>query len=93
MMADKNIKLTSDIMQQFADYKKLHPVWGSLHVALDDDNLKDASIQFCLNEATRTNDTKGVILAKYLLTMTKSQRARVSAKTYALIEANHVRPI
>lgn len=52
---------------------------GNLHIVLDDGNVKDSNVQFCLNQAEENGDVKGVELAKILLQMSKTQRLKLYA--------------
>jgi hypothetical protein len=62
---------------------------GSLHIWLDDDNIEDSHIQFCLECAESIGDTDGVELARLGLRMSKTQRS----KLLRLIDAAmHPRP-
>ena len=50
---------------------------GSLHVVLDDGNIGDDSIRFCLCECDKDSDKKGAELCKLLLRMSKTQRKKI----------------
>ena len=67
------------------DYYSLlgNGVGGSLHVVLDDGNLKDYHIQWCLNYALEKGDTQGMELAKALLRASWTQRTSLY-KQYSL---------
>jgi hypothetical protein len=47
---------------------------GNLHIVLDDGNLQNSSIEYCLKCAEEENDVDGVVLAKLLLLMSHTQR-------------------
>lgn len=51
---------------------------GSLHVVLDDGNLDDHSVQFCIDNARDRGDDAGVRLGELLLKMSKTQRAKAT---------------
>lgn len=51
---------------------------GSLHVVLDDMNTESCHVRFCMEWALEHGDIAGFFLAWTLLTMTRSQRARVA---------------
>ena len=55
---------------------------GNLHVVLDDSNLDDSSISFCLERAHEAGDADGVVLAEKLLALTRTQRRRLSYNKY-----------
>lgn len=50
---------------------------GSLHIVLDDGNVSDAHIRFCMDEAQKNGDEDGVILARLLLSLSKTQRRKL----------------
>lgn len=54
-------------------------VGGSLHIVLDDGNLGDSDIEWCLGEAFRNDDQAGVFLAYILLQLSSTQRRKVRA--------------
>lgn len=53
-------------------------VGGSLHIVLDDGNIRRCHVEFCRDLARERGDLLGVTLAELLLTMTVSQRRRLS---------------
>lgn len=57
-------------------------VGGSLHIVLDDGNIRDSDLRFCLDYALTKGDTEGAALARLLLGMTKTQRKKVHALFY-----------
>jgi hypothetical protein len=50
---------------------------GNLHVVLDDGNLKDSDIEFCLNNCLTENDIEGTKLCFLLLDMSITQRNKL----------------
>ena len=68
-----------EVMILVKEYYKENPVGGNLHIVLDDGNVKDSNVQFCLNQAEENGDVKGVELAKILLQMSKTQRLKLYA--------------
>lgn len=58
-------------------YYKTHPVGGSLHIVLDDCNVDDGHVEFCLNWAIEEDDAEGEALARILLRMSKTQRKKL----------------
>lgn len=68
-----------EVIKRFTAYKQRpgNGCWGSLHIVLDDGNIKDSNIQFCIDYAIKTCDTEGVELGKILLSMSKSQRLKL----------------
>jgi len=69
-----------DVIERFSVYKKIHPIWGSLHIVLDESNVKDKHVEFCKQWAMDHNDHEGIALAELLLQMSKSQRSRIDRK-------------
>ena len=53
-------------------------VGGSLHIVLEECNVKDSDVKFCLKYAKERGDGKGVELAELLLKMSKTQRGKIS---------------
>jgi hypothetical protein len=53
---------------------------GSLHIVLEDHNVEDHSVRHCLAWAQERGDVVGEALARLLLRMTRTQRARVSGQ-------------
>lgn len=49
-----------------------------LHIVLDDDNLEDRNVEFCVLEALRRGHEDCYVLAAMLRSMTRSQRGRVA---------------
>jgi hypothetical protein len=62
---------------RFADYLDGHCAWGSLHVVLDDGNLEDSHVRFCLDWAREEGDAEGADLAALLLQMSRTQRGKI----------------
>jgi len=69
--------IPKDIMRRFRDYFADHPTWGVLHIALDDGNLEDSHIQFCIEYAGEQGDAEGQALARILMDFTPAQRAKM----------------
>lgn len=55
---------------------------GNLHVALDDGNLDNGSLQFCLSECEREHDYDGATIMRLMLQMTRTQRRHICEKVY-----------
>lgn len=60
-------------------YRKLpgNLAGGSLHILLDNGNVNDDHIEFCIETATEKGDVPGIQLARVLKVMSKTQRARL----------------
>lgn len=54
-----------------------HPLGCCLHIVLDDDNVKDDHIRFCIDQAVREGHGDCETLARLMLRMTRSQRGRL----------------
>lgn len=52
-------------------------VGGNLHIVLEDLNVEDSHVRWCLEYAEKQGDTDGVELAKLLLAMSKTQRLKL----------------
>lgn len=52
-------------------------VGGSLHIVLDDGNVEDGNVRFCVETARESGDDDGLLLAGLMLKMSKSQRMRL----------------
>jgi hypothetical protein len=74
------IQITPELVDRFAAYYELNPTWGSLHIVLDDGNIENGHVEFCVQDALAHGDIEGALLAEILLAMTKSQRGRIGKK-------------
>lgn len=59
-------------------------VGGSLHIVLEDDNLENGHIEYCIEYAKKEGDLEGAKLGEMLLQLTKSQRRRLVTKYYGV---------
>ncbi len=50
---------------------------GNLHIVLDDGNIEDEHILFCLRQCEAKSDTDGIILCNLLQRMSKTQRLKI----------------
>ncbi|MGL5881286.1 MAG: hypothetical protein ACRC2V_26425 [Xenococcaceae cyanobacterium] len=50
---------------------------GSLHIVLEDNNVQDSSVYFCIEWAKKDSDIYGVLLGEVLLRMSKTQRLKL----------------
>jgi hypothetical protein len=57
--------------------------WGSLHIVLDDHNIEDHSVQFCIDNAG--DDEEGAALGEILLKMSKTQRGKIPDLVRAIV--------
>lgn len=58
-------------------------VGGSLHLVLDDGNIEDSHVKFCIQWAKDHGDPEGVRLGELLLQMSKRQRKKLSDQFYS----------
>lgn len=57
-------------------------VGGNLHIVLDDGNVEDSHVLFCLECAEQEGDADGIQLCQMLLQMTKTQRRKLYKTHY-----------
>lgn len=76
--------LTNELVERFAAYHRDNSTWGSLHIVLEDYNLTNNNVKFCIDWAEQRGDQEGFELAHILLTLTKTQRLHLAkrADTY-----------
>jgi hypothetical protein len=67
-----------EVIDRFKAYHKKEAAWGSLHIVLEDSNVSDSSVSFCIEYAIKNGDTEGAELGKILLSMSKTQRLRLA---------------
>lgn len=68
-----------DVMPLVLEYYALpgNLVGGNLHIVLDDGNVKNSDVEFCINKCREYNDLKGIVLCELLLRMSKTQRLKL----------------
>lgn len=66
-----------EVKARFEVYHLNNPAWGSLHIVLEDNNVKDSHVQSCIDDALKEGDLEGAELGRILLKMSKSQRLRL----------------
>ena len=73
------IKDASVFIQDIRDYyeKDGNAAGGNLHIVLDDGNLDDGSILFCINNCIERNDVDGLRLCKILFACSMTQRGKL----------------
>lgn len=59
-------------------YYAKHPTGGSLHIVLDDNNVEDGHVEYCIKYAHEQGDEEGRLLGELLLRMSKTQRLRIA---------------
>ena len=61
-------------------------VGGVLHIVLDESNVHDDHVRYCLDLAEAEGDTLGAEVSRTLLRMSKTQRGRLAGMFYQLQE-------
>lgn len=69
--------ITPEIAERFAEYHREHMAWGCLHIVLDDDNIEDEYIRYCIEFAKEHNDQEAVELGEILLKLTEEERVEI----------------
>lgn len=72
----------TDILPEAIEYYKKNPTWGSLHVVLDDGNIKNKFVEFAIEYAIQKGDIEGEKLARKILTLSKTQRLVLPHKVH-----------
>lgn len=74
-----NKPIIPEVVARFARYNEQpgNGAWGSLHVVLDDGNTQDLHVTGCIEYAHEHDDMEGEELAKLLLRMSRTQRAKL----------------
>lgn len=80
-----------EVIEHFHRYFIGNPTWGSLHIVLDDGNINDGHVQFCINYAVEKGDEEGVVLGEILLRMSKTQRSKIPRMVDELVYRELVR--
>lgn len=70
-----------EVIERFRTYYRApgNGAWGSLHVVLDDGNVRDDHVRGCIEWAIERSDKEGEELARILLRMSKTQRGKISS--------------
>jgi hypothetical protein len=76
-MKPNNTLTVPDVIERFRAYKAKEPCWGALHIVLDDGNVRDTHVKFCIENALERGDTEGHELACLLLGMSTTQRNKL----------------
>jgi hypothetical protein len=66
-----------EVLPIVREYYEEHAAGGTLHIVLDDGNVDDSDVQFCIDYARRQGDNAGVFLGQILLRMSKTQRLKL----------------
>ena len=66
-----------DIFNLIHEYYQKEPAGGSLHIALDDGNMDDGNIEFCLKFAKENNDSDAITIGHELQKFTEDERIEI----------------
>lgn len=70
-----------DVVERFAHYfEDDNGVWGSLHIVLDDGNVENHSVEYCIDYAEEKGDQEGAELGRILLQLSRTQRLKLPKK-------------
>jgi uncharacterized tellurite resistance protein B-like protein len=59
---------------------------GSLHIVLEDGNILDSDIEYCIQIAKEKGDLKGMELGFLIKRLSKTQRKKLSSMLYTLYD-------
>lgn len=65
---------TEEERDKFTSYHDANPVWGELHIVLEDLDVDDYHVQRCYDMAKENGDKEAMELAKILMELTPAQR-------------------
>ena len=83
-MSDTVKKATwRDLILPCRRYYEKHAAGGNLHIVLDDENIEDHNVEFCLERAREEKDFEGEELAECILALPMRQRRQL-VKHYEL---------
>lgn len=67
-----------ELCRRIQDYYYYEPVGGALHIVLDDGNVEDHHIHWCLeNSISEAKDEEAEYIANELLKLTESEREKL----------------
>ena len=72
----------SQLLRLCKKYCADFPGGGNLHIVLDDGNLEDFHIKFCIKEAEKEEDKVGQKIGEMLLELTMKEREKLTEKVY-----------
>ena len=79
-------QLSPELIEVFAAYYRQNPVWGTLHVVMDDGNYGDEHVKHCIEWADKVGDKDGLALGIILKGMTRSQRFHIAKRARRLVD-------
>lgn len=72
-------------LAELALYHHRNPTWGVLHIVLEDGNVEDSDVDFCIEKAIERNDRDGLKLARMLRRLSPDDRAAVGRLAEKLV--------
>lgn len=79
MTAPVNKPISEENLNRFKEYfLSKNGSWGHLHLVLGNQNIKDNHVRAAKESALMANDMEAHILCDILLTLSKSQRMKIS---------------
>ncbi|WP_439357901.1 hypothetical protein [Bradyrhizobium sp. DASA03007] len=76
-MKPSNTLSVAEVVDQFRAYREANPAWGVLHLVMEDGNVRDKHVRFCIESALEQGDTEGHELACLLLGLSTTQRQKL----------------
>ena len=70
------------IMRAYRD-KPGNAVGGNYHIVLDECNVSDSNVMYCIQQCERQGDAAGFELGRLLMRMSKTQRSKLAGMFYA----------
>lgn len=77
MQNSKNKPTVPEVLPLVKEYYKDNPTGGCLHIVLDDGNIEDSHVKYCLEYSKEKNDLRAIKLSELLLQMSKTQRKKI----------------
>ncbi|MDR6579992.1 hypothetical protein [Pseudomonas extremaustralis] len=71
-----------DLLPRVQSYTAKNPAGGSLHIVLEDQNIRNSDVQFCIDYAMEKGDAEGAEIGRALLSMSKTQRLKVAGRRF-----------
>lgn len=66
-----------EVLERFRAYKRRNGGWASLHVVLDDGNVKNGDVVWCISHAKERGDAEGEALGWVLMVLSRTQRRKL----------------
>ena len=74
-----------EVLPLVAAYRDMpgNGVGGNFHIVLDECNVTDEDVAYCLTRARENGDNAGIHLGELLMRMSKTQRSKLSNMFYS----------